>query len=223
MSGWHLAKTTVPEAERRLKGLIRGVVTTGELRLTRTDRLKRLFERQLEMWERRIDAATTAVAHLPQRVLTDKERQLTRLTERLMAAAPNTNQAAVRMESLLARLSAGMRCGIQARSQTLEENRLRLVQQRPETASARERVTAAEKLLARLARGDLSLRRETTSSLAKRLKALAPDAVLSRGYALATDAAGRVVTDAAKLKTGDALRVRFKTGAVATRVEGVQP
>lgn len=222
MSGWHLAKATVPENERRLRGLIRGVVTTGELRLTRTTVFTRLFERRMETWERRIDAAASAVAHLPQRVLTDKERQLSRLTERLSAAAPAADKEAAKLERLKAKLTAAVRRSVQREVQAAEDLRLQLVRLRPETAAARERVSAAEKLLARSARGDITLRHEQTTALEKRLKALAPDAVLSRGYALAIDAAGRVVTDAAKLKTGDALRVRLKIGAVATRVETVQ-
>lgn len=222
MSGWHLAKTTVPENERRLKGLIRGVVTAGELRLTRTAVLTRLFERRMETWERQIDAAATAVAHLPQRVLSDKERQLNRLTERLSAAAPSADGERAKLERLQAKLTAAVRKMQQLSGQKTESLRLRLLRQRPETAAAQERIAAAEKLLARLERGDVTLRREAARALAKRLKALAPDAVLSRGYALATDAEGRVVTEAAKLKTGDALRVRFKIGAVATRVETVQ-
>jgi len=58
----------------------------------------------------------------------------------------------------------------------------------------------------------LQSRRARLQTLAARLQALDPQAVLARGYALATDAGGRVVTDAARLTVGDLLRLRFARG-----------
>ena len=55
--------------------------------------------------------------------------------------------------------------------------------------------------------------------LVGRLQALDPLAVLARGYALATDADGRVVSDAARLAAGDLLRLRFARGGASARVE----
>ncbi len=222
MAGWHLAKTTVPECERRLRGLIRGVLAVNELRLNKTTAFVRLFERAVETWERRVDAASTSIAHLPQRVLSDKVMQLERLAGRLSAAAPDAGAAAERITALAGRLGTAARKAVTAESAGVESLALRLVQVKPELSSARERVAGAERLLARLARGEMALKREQIEALRKRLKSLAPDAVLSRGYALALDEKGRVVTDAARVKTGDALTVRLKTGAVGARVESVQ-
>ena len=97
----------------------------------------------METWERRIDAAASAVAHLPQRVLTDKERQLSRLTERLSAAAPAADKEAAKLERLKAKLTAAVRRSVQREVQAAEDLRLQLVRLRPETAAARERVSAA--------------------------------------------------------------------------------
>lgn len=48
---------------------------------------------------------------------------------------------------------------------------------------------------------------------------MSPLRVLSRGYAVATKGArGAVVTDAAALKEGDALHIRFAKGAADCRV-----
>ena len=222
MAGWHLAKTTVPECERRLRGLMRGVMAVNELRLNRTAAFGRLFERAVETWERRVDAASTSIAHLPQRVLSVKAMQLERLAGRLRAATPDAKQASERITALTGRLAAAARQSVTAQASGVESLALRLVQEKPELSSARERVAGAERLLARLARGEVALKREQTDALKKRLKSLAPDAVLSRGYALALDDQGRVVTDAARMKAGDALTVRLKTGAVGARVESIQ-
>jgi exodeoxyribonuclease VII large subunit len=57
---------------------------------------------------------------------------------------------------------------------------------------------------------------------AERLAALAPDAVLSRGYSITHDAAtGRVLRSAAETGPGKAVRVRLATGSLAARVEEV--
>jgi len=60
-------------------------------------------------------------------------------------------------------------------------------------------------------------------TLAARLQALDPHAVLARGYALAADASGRVVTDAAQLAAGDLLRLRFARGRASARVLTAEP
>jgi exodeoxyribonuclease VII large subunit len=65
----------------------------------------------------------------------------------------------------------------------------------------------------------LHQRQARLQTLAARLQAIDPHAVLARGYTLATDADGRVVTDAARLAAGDLLRLRFARGGARTRVE----
>ena len=52
---------------------------------------------------------------------------------------------------------------------------------------------------------------------------LDPAAVLGRGYALALDAEGHVVTDADQLRSGDRLDLRLARGRAAVRVEDVCP
>ncbi len=58
-------------------------------------------------------------------------------------------------------------------------------------------------------------------SAAAKLDALSPLKVLSRGYAIAMDAGGGIVRDAASVKTGDKLTVRLDTGALGCKVEEV--
>ena len=53
---------------------------------------------------------------------------------------------------------------------------------------------------------------------AARLEALNPYAVLRRGYALATDARGRILTDAAQARPGDAIALRLAKGSLAATV-----
>jgi exodeoxyribonuclease VII large subunit len=82
----------------------------------------------------------------------------------------------------------------------------------------------------RLARGRRLLvrdRRLRTETLAQRLDALSPLAVLRRGYSLTTtttpDGREVVVKTAGDVSPGDALRTRFASGRVDSRVEAVDP
>jgi exodeoxyribonuclease VII large subunit len=73
--------------------------------------------------------------------------------------------------------------------------------------------------LATAARQLLQSRQARLQTLTARLQGLDPHAVLARGYALATDADGSVVSDAARLAAGDLLRLRFARGGASARVE----
>jgi len=61
--------------------------------------------------------------------------------------------------------------------------------------------------------------RERLGLAAASLDALSPLGVLQRGYAIAQDASGRLVRDAASVVEGDAVSIRLAKGKVNTRVE----
>jgi exodeoxyribonuclease VII large subunit len=57
-----------------------------------------------------------------------------------------------------------------------------------------------------------------------RLRLLGPEQVLARGYSITTDAAtGKVVREAAEVKSGQRLKTRLKTGEVLSRAEPAMP
>jgi exodeoxyribonuclease VII large subunit len=60
--------------------------------------------------------------------------------------------------------------------------------------------------------------RERLALAAASLDALSPLGVLQRGYAIAQDASGRLVSDAASVNVGDAVSVRLAKGKLNTRV-----
>ena len=66
----------------------------------------------------------------------------------------------------------------------------------------------------------LKARRETLHQLEKRLTALGPEQVLTRGYSITMDAAsGKVLRDAAKVSAGQTLKTRLASGEVLSRVD----
>jgi exodeoxyribonuclease VII large subunit len=64
--------------------------------------------------------------------------------------------------------------------------------------------------------------RERLALAAASLDALSPLAVLQRGYAIAQDATGKPLRDAASVKEGDAVSVRLAKGKLATRIERIE-
>ncbi len=56
--------------------------------------------------------------------------------------------------------------------------------------------------------------------LERRLNALGPEQVLSRGYSITTDAAtGKIIRRAKDAKAGQRLRTRVKEGEISSKVE----
>jgi exodeoxyribonuclease VII large subunit len=82
----------------------------------------------------------------------------------------------------------------------------------------------AGRTLGRLTDASLrSMLRETRARLegtAARLESVSPLAVLQRGYALVSDAAGHPVTGAAEVTPGMRLRLRFADGDVRATADG---
>jgi len=87
-------------------------------------------------------------------------------------------------------------------------------------AERRARVQARTDRLSTLVRQRTTARASRLAALAGKLDSLSPLAVLSRGYALVWDGSGRLLRDAAAAQTGDVLRIRLESGALAARVTG---
>ncbi len=65
----------------------------------------------------------------------------------------------------------------------------------------------------------LETRRQKLRATGALMQSLSPSSVLGRGYSLTTDEAGRVVTSAAEVSSGQRLRTRLATGEFTSRVE----
>jgi exodeoxyribonuclease VII large subunit len=103
----------------------------------------------------------------------------------------------------------------QALSQAFDEVKSRL-------RNARRRFDAASGTCNDAMETVLQEARERLGLAAASLDALSPLAVLQRGYAIAQDASGKPVRDAASVNVGDEVRVRLSKGRLNTRVEAVE-
>ena len=99
----------------------------------------------------------------------------------------------------------------QALSHAFDEVKSRLTR-------ARRRYEAASSACDAALDEKLQLGRERLALAAASLDALSPLGVLQRGYAIAQDASGRLVRDAASVNVGDEISVRLAKGKLNTRV-----
>jgi len=88
--------------------------------------------------------------------------------------------------------------------------------------NARRRYDAASAACSGLVEASLQEARERLGRAAVSLDALSPLAVLQRGYAIAQDASGKPVRDAASVVSGDEITVRLAKGRLNTRVDTVE-
>ena len=88
--------------------------------------------------------------------------------------------------------------------------------------NARRRYDAASAACTGAVENSLQEARERLGRAAVSLDALSPLAVLQRGYAIAQDASGKPVRDAASMSVGDQMSVRVAKGKLNTRVETVE-
>jgi exodeoxyribonuclease VII large subunit len=134
------------------------------------------------------------------------------------------NQAQ-RVDDLLRRAETGARRRLERARDRLRGHRQRAEAFRwdRQLADRRERVARQADRLRGLATSAVDAGRGRLSRLAGKLESLSPLAVLSRGYALVWNEAGRLVRDPAETRVGGALRIRVSggaLGAVVTSKEG---
>lgn len=139
-------------------------------------------------------------------------RRLVDPRERMRAEGRHLRQIAVRL------VACGSK-GIESRRWAVSDLARRLSAARPDAAGRLAHLQQIAWRLQAARREDLQARAVRLTTAAARLDALNPHAVLERGYAIATDQAGRIVRDAADLALGDLLRVRLASGQAETRVQ----
>ena len=170
---------------------LRAPTPSGAAELAVPDRAD--WKATLEMLDARLRAAAGKQTET-------RRRQLQSLSERLSVRTPVRYIAEKRL--VLDTLTERLQGTVPAR----------LAHERQQLRTAQDRLLAA-------GRGNLHRARLRFTQTVASLDAMSPLRVLSRGYAVATKGArGAVVTDAAALKEGDALHIRFAKGAADCRV-----
>ncbi|HEX4342918.1 MAG TPA: exodeoxyribonuclease VII large subunit [Verrucomicrobiae bacterium] len=159
-----------------------------------------------------------------QQQLADKTYELGQMENRLLRMHPRRklNEWLQRLDDLQTSLSRCAKQTTRTQRSALQNfsDRLRRVRPAQLLKQRRELFVAERERLRETARHQLRERVDALETLQTRLRLLGPEQVLSRGYSITMDATtGKVLRDAAKVKTGQRLKTRLKTGEISSRVE----
>ena len=186
----------------RLEQSIRGKVDRRRVALARAE--KRLGDprRFTDEAAQRLDDAMSRMREALTRRVRAGRRALDESNGRLKLAHPRTRLTRDRgtLDALAQRLGPASKRLLEARSRTLEDTRARL--------DPAMRAMSID-------------RRNALGTMAAKLDALSPLAILGRGYSV-TLAKGRAVTDAASVKPGERITVRVHRGEIDAEVTGIR-
>jgi exodeoxyribonuclease VII large subunit len=151
--------------------------------------------------------------------LDDKAYEAEQMLGRLARLHPRRrmNEWLQRLDDLRESLSRCSRQALRERRMTWRNARARLLRAQPGQVLAHRRglLEQGTRRLREQARHQLLQRRNSFSILETRLRLLGPEQVLARGYSITMkDDTGEVIRDAGKLKAGQRLRTRLKSGVV---------
>jgi exodeoxyribonuclease VII large subunit len=177
---------------------LRTLATTGE-------RLSRAMRRRIHDWRQAVVV---------------QEQRLARVHPGVML-----RQRAQRIDELEGRLRLAARARLDRARSRLAGNHALLLRASPalRVAALALRLGSARRALASAARRRIGECRQRFELAARTLHTASPLATLERGYAIVSDASGRVAQDAAALRPGDRVTARLARGRIAAEVVEALP
>jgi exodeoxyribonuclease VII large subunit len=150
--------------------------------------------------------------------LDQRHQHLDTLSHRLRHPAQTLRQQHEHLLNLQRRLDSSLRQSSTRGRQTLATLTRRLLLARPDTARHARRLEALAPQLHNGWQMSLSAKAGDLARLAASLHHLNPEAVLSRGYSIVTDAAGNILRDSRALEPNDLIAVSFHRGRAQATV-----
>jgi exodeoxyribonuclease VII large subunit len=173
----------------------------------------------LAVLEMHADDLTRAV----QRRLSDTAQTLDWMSRRLVSPATYIIHERLKLHGLHLRLAHATRTPLTQAQFAVRQLRTRLSVQVPDTARHRLRVTDSARRIGAGLAAQSARQRQQLSSLASQLELLNPQRTLERGYAIITDAKGRIVRAPKDLQPREVVAVRLAEGSAQVGIASVQP
>jgi exodeoxyribonuclease VII large subunit len=178
-------------------------------------------------WLKRFGVCEQQLGLCMRRRIAHERRHAATVAHRLQRCNPSVQlrERAQRLDELEARLKRAV-------ERRLEVRKLRLARLATAVAHAspahrltrtRERWRTAQGDLRRALLRQVERTQQRLKLASRALQSLSPLATLDRGYAIVTDAGGKVLTDSAAVARGAAIDVRLARGGLAATVEAVKP
>jgi exodeoxyribonuclease VII large subunit len=177
----------------------------ADLRAPTPSAAAELLTRDWAEWREEVSALGARLDRTTRLVFGEHRRHLARLASSYALREPRrvVRQWAQRLDDLRDTLRDAAKLALQSRRHELSLLKTQLAAHHPAREIAR--------------------RREHLVHLEARLRGLGPQGTLDRGYALVLDGQGRPLTQAAKAKSGDAVKIVLSQGALGAQVTESQP
>lgn len=173
----------------------------------------------LAMLAAHADDLTSAI----QRRLNEASQTLDWLNRRLISPATTITHERLKLQSLQARLLHATRIPLTQSRYALLNLRTRLSAQVPDTTARRSKLLEQSRRLNSASIAHSRLGRHTLAALNAQLELLNPQRTLERGYAIVSDAKGKVIRTPLALQPRHFVTVQLAEGSAKVGIESVQP
>jgi exodeoxyribonuclease VII large subunit len=178
-------------------------------------------------WLKRFARLEQQIAHCTRQRTAAEARHLGVLAHRLQRCNPNAQlrERAQRLDELEARLKRAVERRIEVRKLRLARLATAVAHASPahRLTRTRERWRTAHGDLRRALLRQVERTQQRFKLASRALKSLSPLATLERGYAIVSDADGKVLLDSTGVSRGTAIDVRLKRGRLAATVDAAKP
>ena len=177
-------------------------------------------------WLKRFARIGQQIAHCTRQHIAKDGRRFAMLAHRLQRCNPSVQlrERAQRLDELEARLkhSVERRIGVRKLRLARLATAVAHASPAPRRTRARERWRTAQGDLRRALLRQVERTQQRLKLASRALQSLSPLATLERGYAIVTDAGGKVLTDSSVVARGVAIDVRLARGGFAATVDAVK-
>ena len=178
-------------------------------------------------WLKRFARLEQQIAHCTRQRIATERRHFAMLAHRLQRCNPSVQlrERAQRLDELEARSTRALERRIETRKLRLARLATAVAHASPahRLTRTRERWRTAQGDLRRALLRQVERTQQRLKLASRALTSLSPLATLERGYAIVTDAGGKVLTDSAAVARGAAIDVRLARGGLAATVDAIKP
>jgi exodeoxyribonuclease VII large subunit len=157
-----------------------------------------------------------------ERILADANQGLDSLSRRLISPSARIEHQRLKLLGMASSLTHAVRGPLNRNGMLLAQLQQRWARHRPDMRAIRTQLASDQRHLAASMAAGLRQRREALAGLSAQLELLNPQRTLERGYAIVSNAKGKVLRSPGQIKPRDVLVVRLAEGSAEVGVAGVQ-
>jgi exodeoxyribonuclease VII large subunit len=173
-------------------------------------------------WLASLSADAGDLRRAMERILSDASQGLDNLSRRMISPSDRIAHQRLKLLGMASTLTHAVRAPVNRHGVLLAQLQQRWARHRPDSRAMRTQLASEQRHLVASMGSQLRQRREALGALAAQLELLNPQRTLERGYAIVSNAKGKVLRSPGQIKPRDVLRVRLAEGSVELGVAGVQ-